>query len=207
MRNACRHVDKTGVDFVLVAVFSEGEVRPVGILDAFDEQDSYDTQHDSRTGQRYPNQNPQFHSPGVRQPPSVLCGKSNGDYFTESARARFVCGLHKACSHIMAQSDLFICSRKSSACHVVVNTCTHCGPIFIHELKSIGKRTSEYGVQARFMISFKAKVGKYQIRLLRWYSDLSAKFCRTKVRSCLMSVKESMNDKLVKTRLSSNQQH
>ena len=30
----------------------------------------------------------------------------------------FLCGLHKVCGHITARSDLFICPRESSACHV-----------------------------------------------------------------------------------------
>ena len=43
---------------------------------------------------------------------------------------RFLCGLHKVCSHIMTRSNLFICPRESSACHVVSHTCSHRGPIF-----------------------------------------------------------------------------
>ena len=31
----------------------------------------------------------------------------------------FLCGLHEVCSHIMAWSDLFVCPRESSTCHVV----------------------------------------------------------------------------------------
>ena len=50
-----------------------------------------------------------------------------------------LCGLHKVCSHIMARSDLFICPRESSACHVVSHTCTHCRPIFLFILLSLKK--------------------------------------------------------------------
>ena len=33
--------------------------------------------------------------------------------------AMFLCGLHEVYSHIMASSDLFVCPRESSACHVI----------------------------------------------------------------------------------------
>ena len=37
---------------------------------------------------------------------------------TSPKRERFLCGLHKVCSH-MTRSNIFICPRESSACHVV----------------------------------------------------------------------------------------
>ena len=57
------------------------------------------------------------------------------------ARSDLLCGLHKVCSHIMARSDLFICSPESSACHVVLRTkkATHLrieDLFFIHKLTS-----------------------------------------------------------------------
>ena len=46
-------------------------------------------------------------------------GESNCVIYKLEKSSQFLCGLHEVYSHIMASSDLFICPRESSSCHVV----------------------------------------------------------------------------------------
>ena len=41
------------------------------------------------------------------------------NFFALRQSADFLCGLHEVYSHIIASSDLFVCPRESSACHVI----------------------------------------------------------------------------------------